>query len=541
MTRMSWQRTLVCLVPPADITMKALKLIFLSMGILPVAASPLWAQQVLINEILYDTPGPDNSSQLFTELWGPPGSRLSGWTLVGISGSTGVAYRTVQLSGTIPEDGYFVVANCGDSSCVDLNLDLGCGPVGDVGVNWLNAGGPSGDDCDGIELRHGTELMDRVCYGLCAPGHLCTGEGGTNAPDAYPVGDASYSLARCPDHEDTDNNGADWVITPPTPGRANQCPCQPHHYPIRQIQEDEADGTPVHEDEFVSARGIATIANGVLDPQATDFYIQDSEAGINIFGAFDPVTVVPGDCVIVEGWVAHTCGLSQIVSSGPGICFPIIEVAGHAEVPEPVQVNCHAIGSLGEGYEGTLARLECVTIVGGDPWPTEGEDADITVADGSGLCTIHIDKDTDIDGQPEPEWPRAVVGIVGQYDCTPPFTAQYYLVPRAYSHISICSDGADLPRRTPQDFRLLACWPNPFNATTRIAFTVAHPAVVSVRVFDLLGRQITKASVPTSSPGEYSYTWDGTDLAGETVAAGLYFVQLKAGSKIAVGKLLFLK
>jgi len=513
------------------------KFILLSVGLLLASASQIVAQQVIINEILYDTPGADDSCQIFTELCGPPETNLSGWSLVGISGSTGLAYRTVHLSGVIPAGGYFVVANCGDSDYVNLNLDLGS----DAGVDWSNAGGPSGDDCDGVELRHGNDVMDRVCYGLCSPGHVCVGEGGENAPDAYPVGSISYSTARCPDCDDTDNNGEDWAMTSPTPGGANQCPCQPQHCTINEVQEDEGDGSPVREDEFVSIRGIATISSGVLDPLTTDLFIQDDDAGVNIVGDFNPVTVACGDCVVVEGWVAHTCGLSQIVSSGPDMCIPLAEVVGHTDVPEPAPVNCNGISASGENYEGMLAKLDSVTIVSSSSWPEEGEDADITVADASGLCTIHIDSDTDIDGQPEPDGAVVVTGIVGQHDCDPPFTGQHYLLPRSYSDIATCSGAQDPTEWTPHEFKLIGCWPNPFNSTTRIAFIVPKPGIVSVNIFDLLGRQVMTSSIAPASPGEHSYIWDGTNSTGEVVAAGLYIIQVKAGSRFAAGKLLFLK
>jgi hypothetical protein len=511
-------------------------------GILLAMASPSVAQQICINEILYDTPGADNPAQLFTELWGSPGMSLSGWSLVGISGADGEVYVTVRLSGTIPTDGYYVVANCGDSSYVDLSLDLGCeASSGDTGVDWRNAGGPDGDDCDGIRLLHGTEIVDRVCYGSCAPEHFCNGEGDLNAPDAYPVGSLSYSIARCPDHQDMDDNGADWAIAVPTPGRSNQCPCQPAYYTINELQEDESDGTPLHEGEFVSARGMASVADNIFEPQQKDFFIQSDDAGIEIFGGFESPEISAGDCVLVEGWISHSNGLCQIIDSGTGLCFPSIELVAHAAAPEPVLMNCHTLNLSGETYEGRLAKLECVTIVGGNPWPAQGQDANITVADGSGLCAIRIDKDTDIDGTQEPQAPITVIGIVIQRDSTSPFTENYGLLPRAYSDISICSSADISPVLSERDLRLVGCYPNPFNSTVRISFAVAHAAVVSVRIFDLLGREIEKASFSAPSPGEYGYTWNGTNATGEAIGTGLYFVRAQSGSETATGKLLLVK
>jgi hypothetical protein len=484
-----------------------------------VLATPLWAQtDVVINEILYDNVGDDNPDSLFTELFGPAGTHLSGWSLVGICSSS-VIYGTTNLSGTIPESGYFVVS----------------------GVDWLNAGGPEGDDCAGVELRQGTDVKDRVCYGNCASGHVCNGEGGTKAPDAYPAGGINYSIARCPDHQDTDNNAADWVIAIPTPGASNQCPCESVHYTISQLQEDEADGTPTHQGEFVSISGVAIIANYILDPETTNFFIQDGNAGVNIFGDWDASMISFGDYVAVEGWVTHSNGLCQIRNTGNGYCFPTIEIVSQGSTLSPVMVNCHDIGISGESREGTLVKLEYVTIVGGDPWPAQGHDADLTVADGSGLCTIHIDKDTDIDGSPEPLVPISIVGIVGQQDTTSPFTEGYFVLPRNLSDITVYSAADERSSLNPQHLAVVSCYPNPFNSSVEISFVVARPAVVSLKIFDLLGRQATNTSIPAISPGEYRWSWNGTNLNGEIVGAGLYFVTLKASTETAISKLLFLK
>ena len=78
-----------------------------TLGLLLIAVPVL--AQVRIQEILYDGPGSD-ADDAFTELTGPPGWSLDGWSLVGINGTTASAYRTVPLAGTIPADGVYVVA-----------------------------------------------------------------------------------------------------------------------------------------------------------------------------------------------------------------------------------------------------------------------------------------------------------------------------------------------------------------------------------------------------------------------------------------------
>ena len=69
---------------------------------------------VVLNEVYYDAIGAD-AGEVFTELFGPAGMSLSGWSLVGINGNTGLEYITVDLTGAvIPTDGLLVIAEAED-------------------------------------------------------------------------------------------------------------------------------------------------------------------------------------------------------------------------------------------------------------------------------------------------------------------------------------------------------------------------------------------------------------------------------------------
>jgi len=242
----------------------------------------------------------------------------------------------------------------------------------------------------------------------------------------------------------------------------------------------------------------------------------------------------------VEGWISHYNGLCEITTSGAGNCTWDLEVVTTGDMPDPLLVSCNTISALGEDYEGMLVKIEGVTIQGGDPWPTEGNDANVTIGDGTGTCVMRIDKDTDIAGQPQPDEPFDVVGIANQYDFSSPYTEGFQILPRDYADLT--ASGANDPAvAVPERFRLLNCFPNPFNATTRISFAVGRPMDVSVYIYDLLGREVMKASVPAPSSGEYSYTWNGTSLSGSPVSTGLYFVRIMAGAESASAKLLLLK
>lgn len=155
------------------------------------------AHAVVISELLYDAAAGD-AGNVFVELFGAPGTSLSGWSLRGVNGDDGVVYRTVNLSGVIPPDGVFVIVDSASSSV----------PNGDLvgSVDFQN--GP-----DAVQLFNGDVLIDALGYGDFT-GIFFGGEGQA-APDVP----AGSSLARANPLLDTNNNLADFmVLAAPTPG-----------------------------------------------------------------------------------------------------------------------------------------------------------------------------------------------------------------------------------------------------------------------------------------------------------------------------------
>ena len=86
-----------------------------------VQAGP--AAALTISEVLYDASGADNG-QVFVELYGPPGTDLAGFTLEGVNGADGAVGPVLTLSGQIPADGFFVVADEDAATTQVANADL---------------------------------------------------------------------------------------------------------------------------------------------------------------------------------------------------------------------------------------------------------------------------------------------------------------------------------------------------------------------------------------------------------------------------------
>jgi hypothetical protein len=96
----------------------------------------------------------------------------------------------------------------------------------------------------------------------------------------------------------------------------------------------------------------------------------------------------------------------------------------------------------------------------------------------------------------------------------------------------------------PDRFALLPNYPNPFNGNTEIAFYIpAHAAnhVVTVKIFDTLGRELRTLVDKPLPAGEHRVNWDGRDHAGLPLATGLYLYQMAAEQFVAVRNLLYLK
>ena len=79
----------------------------------------------LLSEVFYDAVGSDNG-QSFVEIYGAPGTSLTGYRLEGINGSNGAVTPSIALGGAIAPDGFFLVAD-----------DAGDGTTAVPGADWI--------------------------------------------------------------------------------------------------------------------------------------------------------------------------------------------------------------------------------------------------------------------------------------------------------------------------------------------------------------------------------------------------------------------
>lgn len=106
---------------------------------------------------------------------------------------------------------------------------------------------------------------------------------------------------------------------------------------------------------------------------------------------------------------------------------------------------------------------------------------------------------------------------------------------------STAVDGDRLP--LPEQHRLNANYPNPFNPETRIAFELAgiNPVRTVVTVHNVRGQKVRTLLDASTSPGNHVVIWNGRNDHGEELASGLYLCRLKAGMSTLTRRMLLLK
>ena len=100
---------------------------------------------------------------------------------------------------------------------------------------------------------------------------------------------------------------------------------------------------------------------------------------------------------------------------------------------------------------------------------------------------------------------------------------------------------SDDPNNVPVVTELIGCYPNPFNPTTTIKFSLDGPQRVLIQIFDISGRIVSTLLDETRNKGTYTVTWNGMDNHGNSLASGIYLIQMKAGTYTVTRKITMLK
>lgn len=93
----------------------------------------------------------------------------------------------------------------------------------------------------------------------------------------------------------------------------------------------------------------------------------------------------------------------------------------------------------------------------------------------------------------------------------------------------------------PKEYALKVNYPNPFNASTAIGYSLPRQAHIEISVYNLLGQKVRTLIDREQSAGNYQVIWDGTDKVGNEVASGVYFYRLETDNFAQTHKMILLK
>ncbi|MDD2331543.1 MAG: T9SS type A sorting domain-containing protein, partial [Candidatus Cloacimonetes bacterium] len=94
---------------------------------------------------------------------------------------------------------------------------------------------------------------------------------------------------------------------------------------------------------------------------------------------------------------------------------------------------------------------------------------------------------------------------------------------------------------TPLVTELKNNYPNPFNPSTTIHFSIKDSAPVRIEVYNILGQRVRTLVNETKKAGVHSVTWNGTDDSGRNVSSGIYFYRMNSGKYTSTKKMIMLK
>ncbi|MBN2105230.1 T9SS type A sorting domain-containing protein [bacterium] len=96
-------------------------------------------------------------------------------------------------------------------------------------------------------------------------------------------------------------------------------------------------------------------------------------------------------------------------------------------------------------------------------------------------------------------------------------------------------------RIIPEVFALEQNYPNPFNPLTTFTYDVPEIADVTIKVYSLLGKEVTTIYSKQQMPGRYTETWDGTNNRGQKLASGVYFLRMQAADFVQMRKMTLIR
>ena len=305
----------------------------------------------------------------------------------------------------------------------------------------------------------------------------------------------------------------------------------------------------------VTVRGIVTADTSdfpnesslLLNPGSKDqlrVYIQDDTSawsGIRLYGTKSYVAK-RGDSVEVIGIVRERNNVTEIVVDSLRI------IASNRPIYPAVVVKTGDVGNKPNGtqsaekWESMLVEFRNVSVTDIDPDRNGGSFREFVVDDGTGPCRVNDDgaytysvypADTSL-GFRLLQVGNKISYLRGIFYFS---FANYKLEPRRDDDFGTITKVALFYNPSiPEKFELMQNYPNPFNPSTYIEYKLPERTHVSLKVFDVLGREVATLVDEVQEAGSYRIRFENKEIS-----SGVYFYVLRAGKFVDVKKMMLLK
>ena len=133
----------------------------------------------------------------------------------------------------------------------------------------------------------------------------------------------------------------------------------------------------------------------------------------------------------------------------------------------------------------------------------------------------------------------ALVGTIGQVFTNKAVSSTTILTSGFWG--SVAQITLDVDDVMPEEFSISKAYPNPFNPTVNIDFSIPEESDINIQIFDLLGRNVFNHEQNFNTAGNYRFQWHGVNDSGTPIASGVYFVTIQHKANIFKQKITFLK
>lgn len=268
--------------------------------------------------------------------------------------------------------------------------------------------------------------------------------------------------------------------------------------------------------------------------------------------SFQPDSGLPGEAVLISG--EHFTGLTTVLFNGVSATFTVESaVSVRAVVPDNaatgtlILANAAGADTSDDVFSVLQSGLHLIQPNGGEVLH-QGEVFEIRWAGAGQIDTVNIDLSLN-NGKTWLPIARDVVHSEVFPWTVPSFSSDSCRIKIFSQEFSDISDAVfrigevtGIGESAPEvSFRLLGNVPNPFNAQTRIFYTIPANVRVQITLFDILGTKIRSLVDEIQSPGRHAILWDGRDDRGNPVSSGMFFYRIIVPGNAVVGKMILLK